>query len=288
MLTQSAGSWTAAVTAFVALLGAILGVLRYFNYRTKRDRIAAVGAAFETVVAALASKSEIKQLAAAIRLRRFFDPGSEVGAAGAAYSRDALGVIVAILREQPTGNLQKLLADGLTHAPTLVGADLQRTNLQGAYLGRANVSGADFYRADLSGASLKRAVAQGTVFYQAKLVGTVCSGADLRGANFYEADLTRVRFEGALLAGAAFVGSNAIPPGGRLPSRREWPVYRPGWTAAIRPTSSHYSSTGFRESPIDAYLFTAGGVATRRRHPGSGGRRGRDLREERVSTCRCS
>ena len=200
------------MTAVIALLGAILGVLRYFNYRTKRDRIAAVGAAFETVVAALASESEIKQLAAAIRLRRFFDPGSEVGAAGAAYSKDALGVIVAILREQPTGNLQKLLADGLTHAPTLVGADLQRTNLQGAYLGRANVSGADFYRADLSGAPLKQAAAQGTVFYQAKLVGTVCTGADLRGANFYEADLTRVMFSGALLAGATFVGSDAIPP----------------------------------------------------------------------------
>jgi uncharacterized protein YjbI with pentapeptide repeats len=200
------------VTAVVALLAAVLGVLRYFNYRTKRDRIAAVGSAFETVVEALASESQIKQLAAAIRLRRFFDPGSEVGAVGAAYSRDARGVIVGILREQPTGNLQKLLADGLTYAPTLVGADLQRTNLQGAYLGGTDVSGADFYRADLSGASLKRAVAQKAVFYQAKLVDTVFTRADLRGANFYEADLTRVKFGSALLARATFAGSRAIPP----------------------------------------------------------------------------
>src|SRR5258708_6029697 len=98
MLAQSGGSLIAGVTAIVALLGAVLGVLRYFNYRTKRDRIAAVGSAFETVVEALASESQIKQLAAAIRLRRFFDPGSEVGAVRAAYSRDALGVIVGILR----------------------------------------------------------------------------------------------------------------------------------------------------------------------------------------------
>lgn len=200
------------MTAVVALVGAVLGVLRYFNYRTKRDRVAAVGSAFETVVEALASENGIKQLAAAIRLRRFFDRGSEVGIAGAAYSRDALGVIVAILREQPTGNLQKLLADGLAHAPTLVGADLQRTNLQGAYLGGTDVSGADFYRADLSGASLKGSVARRTVFYQAKLVETVFTRADLRGANFYEADLTRVKFKEALLAGATFVGSCAIPP----------------------------------------------------------------------------
>ena len=31
---------------------AVLGVLRYFNYRTKRDRKAAVGLVFETVVEA--------------------------------------------------------------------------------------------------------------------------------------------------------------------------------------------------------------------------------------------
>lgn len=201
------------MTAVVALLGAVLGVLRYFNYRTKRDRIAAVGLVFETVVEALASKSETKRLASAIRLRRFFDPHSEVGKGGAPYSSDALGVIVGILREQPTGNLQKLLADGLGHASTLVGADLQRTNLQGAYLGGKDVSEADFYRADLSGASLKDATARKAQFYQAKLVDTVFTRADLRGANFYQADLTRVKFGDAKLTGATFAGSRPIPAG---------------------------------------------------------------------------
>lgn len=216
-------SWTAALTAVVALVGAVLGVLRYFNYRTKRDRIAAaaaakrdrmaaVGSAFETVVEALASESEIKQLAAAIRLRRFFDPDSEVGDVAAKYAQDALGVMAGILREQPTGSLQKLLADGLAHAPSLAGADLQRTNLQGAYLGSTDVSRADFYQADLSGASLKQAIAREAVFYQARLVDTVFTKADLRGANFYEADLTRARFGGALLAGATFAGGCIIPP----------------------------------------------------------------------------
>jgi uncharacterized protein YjbI with pentapeptide repeats len=210
VIAQS-GGWIAGVTAVVALLGAVLGLLRYFNYRTKQDRIAAVGSVFETVVAALASKSETEQLAAAIRLRRFFDPKSEFGKDEAPYSSDALGVIIAILREQRTGNLQKLLADGLTHAPTLAGADLQRTNLQGAYLGGTNVSEADFYRADLSTASLKNATARKAKFYQAKLVDTVFTGADLRGANFYEADLTRVKFGEAKLTGATFVGSRPIP-----------------------------------------------------------------------------
>jgi hypothetical protein len=245
MIAQSGGGWIAGSTAVVALLGAVLGVLRYFNYRTKRDRIAAVGAAFETVVDALASESEVKRLAAAIRLRRFFDPGSEVGVTGArrpwrqpresesdvnrvpaaiprrraldhddpdveggdagarwprrrprwsAYARDALAVIAGVLREQPGGNFQKLLADGLTYAPSLVKADLQGTNLQRAYLGDTTVSRADFYRADLSHGSLKRADARGAQFYQARLVGTVFTAADLRGANFFQADLTRAKF----------------------------------------------------------------------------------------------
>ena len=196
MLAQTASSWVGGATALVGLVGAVLGMLRYFNYRTRRDRIAAVGSAFETVVEALASESDVKRLAAAIRLRRFFDPDSEVGVAGAAYARDALGVTAGILRQQPTGNFQKLLADGLAHAPSLVGADLQRTNLQGAYLGGTDVSRADFFRGDLSHASLKGAVARESVFYQASLVGTVFSRADLRGANFYQADITHAAVRG--------------------------------------------------------------------------------------------
>jgi hypothetical protein len=109
MFGQSGGGWIAGVTALVGLLSAVLGILRYFNYRTKRDRIAAVGTEFETVVEALASQNDVKRLAAAIRLRRFFDPSSEVGAAGAAYARDALGVIAGVLREQPAGNFQKVV-----------------------------------------------------------------------------------------------------------------------------------------------------------------------------------
>ncbi len=211
MFAQSGGGWLTGVTAAIGLLGALLGVLKYFNYRTKRDRIAAVGSSFETVVEALASENDVKRLAAAIRLRRFFDPGSEVGIAGAAYAKDALGVTAGILREQPTGNFQKVLADGLAYAPSLVGADLQRTNLQGAYLGSTDVSRADFYRADLSHASLKGANCQEAVFYQSRLVDTVFTKADLRGANFFQADLTRARFGGALLADCSFERARSVP-----------------------------------------------------------------------------
>ncbi len=211
MFAQSDGGWIGGVTALVGLLAALLGVLRYFNYRTRRDRIKEVGTAFESVVDSLASENDVKRLAAAIRLRRFYDPHSEVGAAGAAYAVDALTVSAGILREQPTGNFQKLLADGLGHARSLIGADLQRTNLQSAYLGGVDVSGADFYRADLSHASLKRAVARGTVFYESRLVHTVFGLADLRDANFYRADLSHATFVGSRLTGANFGAALGVP-----------------------------------------------------------------------------
>jgi hypothetical protein len=47
-----------------------------------------------------------------------------------------VAVIAALLRNTPTGELQKLLADGLAYASGLQGADLQECNLSRAYLGR--------------------------------------------------------------------------------------------------------------------------------------------------------
>jgi uncharacterized protein YjbI with pentapeptide repeats len=78
-------------------------------------------------------------------------------------------VIAAILRSEPTGIVQNLLADGLRYErqPLFVRADFQGTNLRGAYLGRGdvpvNVVGADFFRTDLSHASLKGCVANRAV-----------------------------------------------------------------------------------------------------------------------------
>jgi uncharacterized protein YjbI with pentapeptide repeats len=211
---------TTAVQAWVALLAALatglLGVLKYFNYRSRRDRIALVGQSFSEIVDALSSKDEIKQLAAAILLRRFFDRKTEQGAAGAPYQQEAIRVIAALLRTTDTGQFQKLLADGLAYAPSLELADLQQCNLSSAYLGqrpdrRVDLSGADLFKADLTGASLKGATARGTVFYGATLVKTVFANADLTGADFRDADLAQTNFNGAVLAGAQFSGATNVP-----------------------------------------------------------------------------
>jgi hypothetical protein len=205
-------------SALIAALVAILGVVGFQNRRTK---LSAIRTAFNDVVGSLASDEPRRQLAAAILLRRFFDPTSELGVRDyigrrrAPYSGEALSVMAAVLRGLPSGDLQKVLADGLAYAPTLENADLQRTNLYGSYLPLrrpdGNLERADFYRADLSGSSLKNARADGAFFYQARLRGTVLQKAELRNADFFEADVTGANFAGAHLKGAKFRGTRGFP-----------------------------------------------------------------------------
>ncbi|HWN09310.1 MAG TPA: pentapeptide repeat-containing protein [Pyrinomonadaceae bacterium] len=225
-----------AITTIAAVLTGVLGVFKYFQYKTRRDKIMAVRQSFEGVVKSLASKDDVERSAGAILLRRFFDHRSEVGIAGKPYWKAAVDVSAAILRNQERGNFQKLLADGLAYAPSLERTDLQRTNLQFAYLGARDIprpgwyrrlrrrdsafetiitdlSYADFYRADLSHASLRRARVEGAVFYQARMHHTVLRDANLQGANFYEADLRGANFKGAHLKNANFFGAKNLPEG---------------------------------------------------------------------------
>lgn len=264
-------SGVAGATALATLLAAVLGVLKYFNYRTKRDRQAAVGQAFVEVIRGLGTSDPVQRLASAILLRRFFDTHSEYFVRGLPYGTDAVRVIAGVLREEPSGNVQKVLADGLAHAPTLAGADLQRTNLHDAYLShgkegpRVDLHGADFFRADLSQASLKRCNATKAKFKQATLVGTVFASADLRDANFTEADLLGADFDGAQLAGANFTDAMNLPRGvqerlnhrpfhgrarrgGVLRRTIDGGHIRPAPNLSERPKHSHCAATGDRRN----------------------------------------
>ena len=201
-------------------------------------------------VEGLSADAEAKKLAAAILLRRFFDEGTEQGTPGTPYEREAVAVIAALLRNTPTGELQKLLADGLAYASSLEGADLQECNLSRAYLGRrpravvrhgsarllrhggrsrqmsrtqapterrappppVNLTGAVLFAANLTGASLRAAVAREAVFYTATAKDTVFAQAHLERADFRQADLTGARFSGAWIEGARFDGAHNVPP----------------------------------------------------------------------------
>jgi len=239
------------IAVLAALFAGVLGVLRYFSYRTRRDRRSLVGEAFNSTIEGLSSDAETKKLAAAILLRRFFDKGTEQGAAGTPYEHEAVAVIAALLRHTQTGDLQKLLADGLAYASSLQGADLQECNLSRAYLGtrpraivahaglrllaggrlghwgaRSGRNGqlpelteavpidlteADLFHADLTGASLRGAIARKAVFLTATARQTVFEGARLEGADFRDAELEGARFTGACLERARFAGAHHVP-----------------------------------------------------------------------------
>jgi uncharacterized protein YjbI with pentapeptide repeats len=219
---------SAELQGWVALIGglaaAVLGIVKYFDFKSRRERAAQAGEAFASTVDALSSADDPKRLAGAILLRRFFDRSTEQGGKHTPYASEAVGVIAALLRGTETGTLQKILADGLAYAPSLLHADLQRCNLRNAYLGRRpdrrpDLSHADFFEADLTGASLRDAVACEAVFFRASMRDTVLRGADLTGADFRQADLQGARLEGAILDGADFAGAvleNARFGGARL------------------------------------------------------------------------
>jgi uncharacterized protein YjbI with pentapeptide repeats len=211
MTTSEIQVWVGLIGSLVTISVSVLGVL---NFQRRRDRAAAVGAAFKDVVDSLASDNATLRMAAAILLRRFFDTRSEQGAADLSYANEALAVIAGLLRESSTGPLQKVLADGLRYAPSLSRADLQGCNLTNAYLGLkdgdktvVDLTNADFFQANLTEASLKGVKAAGAVFFGASLVNTVFSGADLTGADFRNADLTGADFRKAELHGAKFDGA---------------------------------------------------------------------------------
>lgn len=215
MTTSDIQIWVGIVGSLVTIGVSVLGVL---NFQRRRDRSAAVGAAFKDVVDSLASDNTTLRMAAAILLRRFFDIRSEQGAAHASYAKEAVAVIAGVLRESETGPVQKVLADGLRYAPSLSQADLQGCNLSGAYLGLkkgdekvVDLTNADLFEANLTGASLKGVKAVDAVFSGATLVKTVLTDADLTNADFRAAKLTGAKFDGARIDHAKFSGASDIP-----------------------------------------------------------------------------
>ena len=207
------------VTAFCAILAAL-------GWQNRRAQLASIRSEFHKTVESLCAAERKQQIAAAVLLRRFFDPASEFGVRSgffpwlqccakrsAPYAAEALNVMMGALRLAESGHQQKTLADGLAYAPSLEGADLQHSNLCNAYLALHRVHGsqqtekavldsADFFKANLSGASLKGVSADGAVFFQAWMRKTVLAKAALRKANFQSAHMVGAQCAHAQLDGA--------------------------------------------------------------------------------------
>ena len=246
--------WANFGTAVVALLAAVLGLGQY--WRSRREKQEVIGRAFAEVLRGLGSESPVERVASAALTRRFFDPKSEFGLRGLPYASHAVRVISAVLRSEPTGPTQKLLADGLREAPSLAYADLQRANLQNCYWGAArdappvDATGADFFGADLSAASLRRAILRRAKFRNAVLRDTVLEDADCTEAHFRGADLCDASFSGAELFGAKFEDSRHVPPIiDSRPDRRRLHKQRADSPTSRRPQNQPSATRVFISAP---------------------------------------
>lgn len=242
MLSDIILNWVAVAGS---ILTALLGIFKYFNYRSKRDVRSAVGTSFALTVDRIASENATVRMTGAVLLRRFFDEKAEQGAAGTPYIREAVQVIAGMLRTEESPQIRKVLADGLHYAKNLRGADLQNCRLENAYIGtktgegvsghhsdrraikspfglkrrihvgafsrRVDLSGADLFEANCTGASLRDVIAVKTVFYRANLENTVLTGADCQHADFRGAKLFGCRLGGAKIGHARFAGAEGIP-----------------------------------------------------------------------------
>jgi Pentapeptide repeats (8 copies) len=176
----------AIATILAAVITAIVAAFSALGFQNRHAKLLAVSAQLFKVAEALASETPSQQMAAAILLRRFFDPSSELGIRNwlvwrrAPYAAEAVGVTVGVLLTLREGELQKVLADGLNFAPKLEGADLSRAKLCNAFLSpprlKSTLRRADFFEADLSNASLRGAQAAGPCSTGHACGGPYCVG----------------------------------------------------------------------------------------------------------------
>ena len=180
--------------SLVLIAGFFYGVFKfvfeYLNIKSDNVRREENKKAFDNVVSQLSSSNPSAQLSAAILLRRFFD--AKRLKKSPELATETINVISALLRTIPTGVYQKTLADGLAYARDLSFADLQRTNLQDAYLGikdgRISMKSSDMFLSDLSYALLENIDGHRVIFYRSILFCTQIKNCDFTEASFYGAD----------------------------------------------------------------------------------------------------
>ena len=209
-IVMSAGS-------LVLIAGFFYGVFKfvfeYLNIKSDNVRREENKKAFDNVVSQLSSSNPSAQLSAAILLRRFFD--AKRLKKSPELAKETTNVISALLRTISTGVYQKTLADGLAYARDLSFADLQKTNLQDAYLGikdgRISMKSSDMFLSDLSYALLENIDGHGVIFYRSILFCTQIKNCDFTEASFYGADLTGVTFKNVILKNADFTNAENVP-----------------------------------------------------------------------------
>lgn len=185
----------------------------YYGYKNLNIRKEEAKNSLNSIVTNLSAQDNTTKLSAAIMLRRFLNSKTSVDFPY--LKKETINVISSMLKILPTGVFQKTLADGLAYALDLSDMDLQRTNLQDAYLGRKDMkkivmNNTDLFLSDLSYALIEHIEGK-AIFYRSILFCAQIKNSDFTEATFREADLTNAHFKNVVLKNADFAEAINIP-----------------------------------------------------------------------------
>ena len=187
-----------------------------FIYQQRKQR----AEMFSKCTESIHSDNEVNRITSAILLRTYLRQGR--------FRKDALNVLVALLRVLPNGNVQKTLADGLTQLKSARGQDFQKVNLHDVLIKpksyidyeleakdrykrfKINMKRADFYESDISESSIHSVDFYRAVFYNTSFFNTSFRNCSFVKADFRSADLNKTRFYECDLDGADFKGAKRI------------------------------------------------------------------------------
>jgi glycosyltransferase involved in cell wall biosynthesis len=211
------------ITAFVALLGSLLGLRNYLETRD-RERLDRAAVELKDLLERLVSEEPRERAVGVVGLQHFLTPDKEE------YHLRALSALVTTARLEDDQEVLRglriaaeqavkaLPADVLGQVTwqgvKLRGADFSGSSLRNLDLRDADLEDADLRRCDLSGASLTNARLNGAKLDECVLRGADLAYADLAGASLARADLQqaelhhikvwRMDLDGADLRGAQF------------------------------------------------------------------------------------
>lgn len=211
------------MTAFVALLGAWLGLRNYLDAREK-ERLDRAAGDFDGISEHLGSDQPLERAVGIAGLQHFFTPDKQdfhlrvlsvlVTASRLEASPEVLPDI-RIAAERAVKNLpeevlvqiswQRAKLQRVNFAGhKLRGIDLRDADLENADLTGCDLSGALLINARLNGAKLDRSCLRGANLTYVDLAGASLTGADLQGAVLNHSKIWHMDLKGADLRGAKF------------------------------------------------------------------------------------
>jgi glycosyltransferase involved in cell wall biosynthesis len=210
------------VTAFVALVGALLGLRNYLQSREK-ERLDRASGELKDTMDRLVKDETWQRAAGVLGLQHFLSPDLReyhvraVSALAMAARMEGHAEVVDTVRiavEQAVRSVDEAVLQQVSWQRARLNKarfggpralrrlDLRDALLHDADLARCDLSGGQFANAQLNGARLDGALLVGADLSHADLAGARLAGADLRGALLYDAKVMGMDVEGAQLAQA--------------------------------------------------------------------------------------